>query len=163
MRLTALGSLQRLRACSDQLSDDSARADGADRLTGLPGQPYVVGIELHRQRGYVPFDFPLRTHRMPRPGRSRNAVRPPSRAHAGGREYSQFMGGMSDYEAKFEARLSPRELEQWRQMKAESPPVEPAEALRLRRRREAWERAAREYVDGATTAAELVERAGSGT
>ena len=73
------------------------------------------------------------------------------------------MGGMSDYEAKFEARLSPRELEQWRQMKAESPPVEPAEALRLRRRREAWERAAREYVDGATTAAELVERAGSGT
>lgn len=73
------------------------------------------------------------------------------------------MSGTSDYETEFEAKLSPRELEQWRQMKAESPRVESAEALRLRRRREAWERAAREYVDGSISAAELVERAGSGT
>ena len=72
------------------------------------------------------------------------------------------MGAISDYETEFEAALSPRELEQWRQMKAESPRVEPAEALRLRRRREAWERAAREYVGGSITAAELVERARSG-
>lgn len=73
------------------------------------------------------------------------------------------MGATSDYEAEFEAGLSPRELEQWRQRKATAPPVDPAEALRLRRRREAWERAAREYVDGSLSAAELVERGGSGT
>lgn len=47
-------------------------------------------------------------------------------------------------------------------MKAQSPRAEPAEALRLRRRREAWERAAREYVDDSISAAELVERARSG-
>jgi len=73
------------------------------------------------------------------------------------------MSAMSDCEAEFEATLSPRELEQWLQRKAEAPPVDPAEALRLRRRREAWERAAREYVDGSISAAELVERAGDGT
>ena len=73
------------------------------------------------------------------------------------------MSVMSDYEAEFEAKLSPRELAHWRQLKADSPRVEPAEALRLRRRREAWERAAREYVDGSISAAQLVERAGSGT
>ena len=73
------------------------------------------------------------------------------------------MSGSSDYAAEFEAKLSPRELEQWRQRKAAAQPVDPAESLRLRRRREAWERAAREYVDGSITAAELVERAGDGT
>ena len=73
------------------------------------------------------------------------------------------MGAIRDYEVEFEAALSPRELEQWLQRKAVAPPVDPAEALRLRRRREAWERAAGEYVDGSITAAGLVERAGSGT
>lgn len=78
------------------------------------------------------------------------------------RAYARIMSGTSDYETEFEAKLSPRELEQWRQMKAQSPRAEPAEALRLRRCREAWERAAREYVDGSISAAELVERARSG-
>lgn len=73
------------------------------------------------------------------------------------------MNATSDYETEFEAKLSPRELEQWLQRKAVAPTVDPAEALRLRRRREAWERAAREYVDGSISAAQLVERAGSGT
>ena len=73
------------------------------------------------------------------------------------------MGATRDYETEFEAALSPRELEQWLQRKAVAPPVNPAEALRLRRRREAWERTAREYVEGSITAAELVERARSGT
>ena len=84
-------------------------------------------------------------------------------ANAARRAYARIMSGTSDYATEFEAKLSPREFEQWRQMKAESPRVEPAEALRLRRRREVWERAAREYVDGSISAAELVERAGSST
>lgn len=79
------------------------------------------------------------------------------------RAYARIMSGTSDYETEFEAKLSPRGLEQWRQRKAVAPSVDPAEALPSRRRREAWERAAREYVDGSITAAELVERAGSGT
>lgn len=67
-----------------------------------------------------------------------------------------------EFEAGFEAGLTPRELEHWQQMKAVATSVDPDEALRLRQRREAWERAAGEYVDGTITAAELAQRAANG-
>ena len=67
-----------------------------------------------------------------------------------------------EFEAGFEAGLTPRELEQWRQVKAEATPLDPGEVLRLRQQREAWERAAREYVDGKITPAELAKRAANG-
>lgn len=72
------------------------------------------------------------------------------------------MGTLNEFEAAFEAGLTPREHEQWRQVKAGATPVDPGEVLRLRQQREAWERAAREYVDGKITPAELAKRAANG-
>ena len=62
-----------------------------------------------------------------------------------------------------EARMTLREREEWLRSKAEEAQRSPEEASRMRRGREQWERAAREYVDGKITATQLAERAANGT
>lgn len=155
IRLNALGSWPRLKACSEQQIKDLARAKPRrdefrrDRTPSANGQ-YLLQTVLCALIEFAGSLFRV-TGSFIEQG-----------ANAARRAYARIMSGTSDYETEFEAKLSPRELEQWRQMKAQSPRAEPAEALRLRRRREAWERAAREYVDDSISAAELVERARSG-
>ena len=69
------------------------------------------------------------------------------------------MSAVSDSEAN----MTLREREEWLRSKAEEAQRSPEGALRMRRGREAWEGAAREYVDGKITAADLAERAANGT
>ena len=155
IRLNALGSWPRLKACSKQQVKDLARTKPwrdefrRDRTPSANGQDLLQTVLC----SLIEFAGSLFRVTGSFIEQGANAAR---------RAYARIMSGTSNYETEFEAKLSPRELEQWRQMRAQSPRAEPAEALRLRRRREAWERAAREYVDDSISAAELVERARSG-
>ena len=156
IRLNVLERWPRLKACSEQQIEDLARAKPSRHECRRNRTPSAYGGCLLSTALCLLIECAESLFRV-----TGSFIEPG--ANAARRAYARIMSGTSDYETEFEAKLSPRELEQWRQMKAQSPRVESAEALRLRRRREAWERAAREYVDGSISAAELVERAGSGT